>query len=172
MLHGLIYATYAERLKEVNDRDFADDVHDFFGGGTQLQELYLTPRMMDAQNWDDVAEAAKWSRANADVLVDTHWIGGDPAQAEVYGWAAWSPRKGILVLRNPELKAGDHHGRCPGLVRNSPRVQRALSALRSPWQAGPVGPGHRAAPGNGAHVHPGAIRRFGLGVGTGLKPPA
>ena len=26
---------------------------------------------------------------------------GDPAWLEVYGWASWTPRKGILVLRNP-----------------------------------------------------------------------
>ena len=48
-----------------------------------------------------LAEAARWSRANADVLVDTHWIGGDPGKLEVYGYASWSPRKGIVMLRNP-----------------------------------------------------------------------
>lgn len=42
-----------------------------------------------------------WSRRNAATLVDTHWIGGDPAKLEVYGWAAWSPEKGIITLRNP-----------------------------------------------------------------------
>jgi hypothetical protein len=36
------------------------------------------------------------------VLVDTHWIGGDPGRDQVYGWASWTPRKGILVLRNPD----------------------------------------------------------------------
>ena len=39
---------------------------------------------------------AKWSRANVDVLADTHWIGGDPSKGEVYGWASWAKRKGIL----------------------------------------------------------------------------
>jgi hypothetical protein len=48
-----------------------------------------------------LAEAAKWSRANADVLRDTHWIGGNPEWLEVYGWASWAPRKAILTLRNP-----------------------------------------------------------------------
>jgi len=28
-------------------------------------------------------------------------MGGDPSALAVYGWASWSPRKGILVLRNP-----------------------------------------------------------------------
>ena len=50
---------------------------------------------------DAVAEAAAWSRANADVLIDVHWIGGDPGKGEAYGYASWSPRKAILVLRNP-----------------------------------------------------------------------
>ena len=39
------------------------------------------------------------------MLVDTHWVGGDPAELKVYGWAAWSPRKGILTLRNPGGRA-------------------------------------------------------------------
>lgn len=51
-----------------------------------------------------LAEGAQWSHENADVLVDTHWIGGDPSLWEVYGWASWTPRKAILVLRNPSDK--------------------------------------------------------------------
>jgi hypothetical protein len=101
MLHGVIFATNASRLETTDDKDFADEVHTFFGSGTQLQELYVTPGSLRQRNWDDIAEAANWSRANAETLVDTHWIGGDPAKEQVYGWASWSPRKGILVLRNP-----------------------------------------------------------------------
>jgi hypothetical protein len=56
--------------------------------------------------WDVLAEAAKWSRANSDVLVDTHWIGGDPAEGQIYGWASWSKRKGIISFRNPSDKSG------------------------------------------------------------------
>ena len=48
-----------------------------------------------------LAEAAKWAHANADVLVDAHWVGGDPLKLEPYGYAAWCPRKGTLMLRNP-----------------------------------------------------------------------
>ncbi len=102
MLHGIIYARHSSHLNRMSDADFAAQVREFSGNGTQLQEMYITPRLLDKQNWDDLAEAAKWSRANADVLVDTHWIGGDPGKGEVYGWASWSPRKAILVLRNPD----------------------------------------------------------------------
>ena len=104
MLHGVIYATNASHLTAMSDEDFAAQVRAFFGTGTQLQELYLTPGLLNRQNWDDLAEAANWSRRNADVLADTHWIGGDPGKSEIYGWASWSPRLGILTLRNPTDK--------------------------------------------------------------------
>jgi hypothetical protein len=60
---------------------------------------------MTRENWDTLAQAAKWSRDNAATLVDTHWVGGSPAEGDVYGWAAWSPKKGILTLRNPAASA-------------------------------------------------------------------
>jgi len=104
MLHGLIYAKSAKNLDTDPGRDFASEVHSYFGTGTQLQEMYITPSLLTAKDWDTLAEAARWSRDNADTLRDTHWIGGDPAALEVYGWASWSPRKGILALRNPSDK--------------------------------------------------------------------
>ncbi len=101
MLHGIIYAKHAQGLNYDTNNIFKSEVRAFFGNGTQLQEMYITPRLLTDQNWNDLAEAAKWSQANADTLVDTHWVGGSPAYHQVYGWASWSPRKGILTLRNP-----------------------------------------------------------------------
>ncbi len=101
MLHGLIYAQHAKDLSSDPAHDFPDEVHSYFGTGTQLQEMYITPSLLNAHDWNVLAAAAKWSRENADVLRDTHWIGGDPGKLEVYGWAAWSPEKGIITLRNP-----------------------------------------------------------------------
>ena len=101
MLHGMIYAKHRKQLDTDVGNDFRNEIRSYFGTGTQLQEMYITPSLLTGANWDDLAEAAKWSRANAEVLKDTHWIGGDPAWLEVYGWASWTPTKGILVLRNP-----------------------------------------------------------------------
>lgn len=101
MLHGLIYAQHAKGLSTDPQGDFTAEIHDYFGTGTELQEMYVTPSLLTEDNWDTLAEAAKWSRANADVLFDTHWVGGDPGKFEVYGWASWTPAKAILVLRNP-----------------------------------------------------------------------
>ncbi|HIJ51794.1 MAG TPA: enterotoxin [Planctomycetes bacterium] len=101
MTQGVMFANHG-LPDEVND--LTDDIKAFFAGGTNCQELYITPSLMRPQDWDALAEAAKWSRNNADVLVDTHWVGGDPARGQIYGWAAWSKRKGILSLRNPHDK--------------------------------------------------------------------
>jgi len=104
MLHGLIYAKRANKLDTDPSGDFTDEIRSYFGTGTQLQEMYVTPSLVTQRNWDTLADAANWSRRNADILVDTHWIGGDPRRLEVYGHAAWSLRGGILSLRNPSDK--------------------------------------------------------------------
>jgi hypothetical protein len=107
MLHGIVYAQQAPQLSTDPGGDFRNDVHSYFGSGTQLQELYITPSLLNTADWDTLAEAAKWSRRNASTLVDTHWVGGDPRWLSVYGWAAWSLQKGILTLRNPDGKPQD-----------------------------------------------------------------
>jgi hypothetical protein len=101
MLHGLIYARSAKHLQLDPQNDFASEIRSYFGTGTQLQEMYVTPKLLSKANWDALAESAKWSRRNAGTLVDTHWIGGDPALLQPYGWASWSPKGGIITMRNP-----------------------------------------------------------------------
>ncbi|MGA9978337.1 MAG: enterotoxin [Candidatus Sulfotelmatobacter sp.] len=133
MLHGLIYARHANHLDKDPNGDFTDEVHDYFGTGTQLQEMYITHSLLTEKDWDVLAEAAKWSRENADTLVDTHWIGGDPALLEVYGWASWSPRKGILVLRNPNDKPQDFVVDVNSAFELPPGAARTYEA-RSPWR--------------------------------------
>ena len=133
MLHGIIYAQKAKNLDTDPGNDFRDEVRDYFGEGTQLQELYVTPGLLTPANWDDLAEAAKWSRENAAVLKDTHWIGGDPAKLEVYGWASWTPEKGIITLRNPSDKPQEFSLDIAGafeLPSGAPRDYRA----HSPWR--------------------------------------
>jgi hypothetical protein len=140
MLHGVLYATNAFHLAAMSDEDFADQARTFFGSGTQLQELYITPGLMNRRKWDVLAEAAKWSRRNADVLVDTHWIGGDPGKGEVYGWASWAPRKGILVLRNPSDKPAAFEADLATLF-DVPPGSAEVFQLKSPWKnAGDLAP--------------------------------
>ncbi len=132
MLHGLIYAKQAHSLMTDPANDFSSEVRDYFGTGTQLQEMYVTPSLLSQANWDAIAECAKWSRTNAATLVDTHWVGGDPQRLQPYGWASWSPRKGILTLRNPNNVAQNiviDIERAFELPLSAPREYSA----KSPW---------------------------------------
>jgi hypothetical protein len=68
------------------------------------------------------------------VLADTHWIGGDPGKGDVYGWASWSPRKGILVLRNPDDQPATFSADVQTLFELPARA-RASYRLHSPWHS-------------------------------------
>ncbi|MFH1920309.1 MAG: enterotoxin [Planctomycetota bacterium] len=114
-------------------KELIDDIHMAAASGTQMQEFFVTPSMFPAEVWDAVAETIGWMRGNADVLVDTHGIGGDPGAGEVYGYASWSPRKGILTLRNP--------GKGPASIRIDLKTAFELPdgasgryRLESPWK--------------------------------------
>lgn len=105
MTQGIVHGRHGPAAMMSEDpKDFADEVWSFFGSGTSLQELYIAPQLLTEDMWDILASGARWAQNNADVLVDTHWIGGDPGEHQPYGWASWNPRKGILVLRNPDDK--------------------------------------------------------------------
>ncbi|MGH7647195.1 MAG: enterotoxin, partial [Gemmatimonadaceae bacterium] len=132
MLHGMIYAQQAHNLMTDPGNDFPSEARSYFGTGTQLQEMYITPALLSPDDWNVIAECAKWSRANAGTLVDTHWVGGDPQRLEPYGWASWSAKRGILTLRNPSNVAqtiGIDVGRAFELPDAAPREY----AGASPW---------------------------------------
>lgn len=87
---------------EMDNKDISDEIWSFFATGTNLQELYINPHNLSTENWNCLADAANWASENENVMADVHWVGGDPAKGEVYGFAAWSPGKAVLSLRNPD----------------------------------------------------------------------
>ena len=81
---------------------FKDDVRAFFGSGTGLQELYIQPGKLTAEDWRCSPKPPNgraptpmcwWTRTGSAAI---------PSKLEVYGYASWSPRKGIVMLRNPD----------------------------------------------------------------------
>lgn len=110
----------------------SEETRSFFATGVNLQELYVNPRMRSAGLWNVLAETARWSRANADVMADTHGIGGNPARNEVYGYASGAPRKAVLALRNPDERSAQFAldlEQAFELPAGAPRSYR----LQSPW---------------------------------------
>ncbi|MFC4994603.1 hypothetical protein [Rubritalea tangerina] len=101
MHHGLVVGRHYQATKVtkagVNMKHAA---RSYFGTGANLLELYLTPELMTDSAWDQVAEAARWAKENEEILVDSHWVGGNPKDLCVYGWASWNPKKSVITLRN------------------------------------------------------------------------
>ena len=115
MLHGVTFAPHAPGLEDDPGNDLPAEIWSLFASGTQLQELYVSPRQMTAERWDALAAAANWARSRAEVLRDTHWVGGDPSELEPYGWASWTPERQVLCVRNPG-DATQSFPICPRLV--------------------------------------------------------
>lgn len=108
MIHGIIFAKDAWDLSAAGGRAghagsdaFKHEVRSAFGSGVMLQELYVTPALLQSGDWDDLAEAALWASSCVNTMADVQWFGGDPAKGAIYGWAAWSRERAILTLRNP-----------------------------------------------------------------------
>jgi len=105
MNHGICIADHGTPDSlEMSDKDIADEIWSFFGTGTSLQELYINPHKLNKTNWDCLAKAIHWAKENENIMVDTHWVGGSPADSRIYGFASWSPQKAILTLRNPSAE--------------------------------------------------------------------
>ena len=147
MTQGIAYSRMgAAGDPSFSSAGFKDDVRAFFGSGTGLQELYIQPAKLTADDWAVLAEGAKWSRAHADVLVDTHWLGGDPAKLDVYGYASWSPRMGIIMLRNPDDQPHSF-ALDVGAAFELPAGSAGHFTLHSPWAGDAAQPGMSAVAG-------------------------
>jgi hypothetical protein len=134
MLHGIVYAKQAKDLQTDTEGDFADEVRSYFGSGTQTQEMYITPSLLSAADWDVLAGSAKWARDRAAILKDTHWIGGDPGKLQVYGWAAWAPTGWIITVRNPSDHPQDFQLNLSSMLELPPGAP-AQFAVEQPFEA-------------------------------------
>jgi hypothetical protein len=139
-----------------NSAGFKDDVRAFFASGTGLQELYLQPEKLTPDDWQVLAEAARWSREQASVLVDTHWVGGDPGHLELYGWGAWSGKHGTLAIRNPNEVPRVFDLEIAGALELPESAPHAFR-LQSPWKDDAGGPDLRAEVGTPLPLQLGAF---------------
>ena len=142
MVMGPVLAPYVhhEGFDTATVQEWKNDVRSYFAIGVNLQELYIAPNNPDTGNalmtdelWDIVAEGAKWARVNEDVLVDAHWVGGDPGNARIYGVASWSPTKATLMLRNPSDQP-QSIDIVPEIVFELPKHEKVRTfIMKSPW---------------------------------------
>lgn len=108
MTHGFILSRWGAVSKDMDYDGIVREMRCAFACGSGMVELYNDYKLMNEINggalWKDLADCIAWQEANADVLPDIHWVGGNPwdgKQANIYGWAAWNAKKAVLTLRNP-----------------------------------------------------------------------
>lgn len=136
MVHGLILARLgpAQKFMDQSDEDFFDQAQSFVGSGINCQELYIDYTLMTKKRWAFLAELLKWSRENQAVLADVRWVGGDPFKVETYGWAAWSPEKSIVTLRNPsDLPVAFRFN--PRTVFELPASEKGVLVMKKLWSS-------------------------------------
>lgn len=106
MTHGIIRGRHdgIGAGRRETERDWSDYVVMFFGRGTLLWELYLSPDLMPDGHWSILAASIAWARANAQHFRNTTMIGGRPDRGEPYGFMHRSEEKGIVCVRNPALR--------------------------------------------------------------------
>ena len=108
MTHGFILTRFGDVSKNMEYDGIVRELRCAFACGSGMVELYNDYKLMneinDGKLWKELADCVKWQEANADVLPDIHWVGGNPwdgKKANIYGWAAWNGQKAVLTLRNP-----------------------------------------------------------------------
>lgn len=108
MTHGFILTRFGDVSKNMEYDGIVRELRCAFACGSGMVELYNDYKLMneinDGKLWKELADCVKWQEANADVLPDIHWVGGNPwdgKKANIYGWAAWNSKKAVLTLRNP-----------------------------------------------------------------------
>ena len=133
MYHGISWANNGPANNAAfNSTTFKSDVRAYFGSGTGLQELYLSPGKLAPSDWRNLAECIKWSRENVQTLSDSHWVGGSPGDGEIYGWASWQPDKGVITLRNPSASSQQISVTLNDVLELSEAASPSYY-LRSPW---------------------------------------
>jgi hypothetical protein len=74
------------------------------GRGTHHHDLYVSPDSLSERQWDALARALRWARANQRVLTRSRMIGGRPAAGEPYGFVSTAQGQAIICLRNPAAR--------------------------------------------------------------------
>ncbi len=113
MIHGTIITKNGPpRVMSKDPANCVKEMRTAFANGSSLQEIYADTDLMNQAGgvlWDELTACIAWVRRNADVLADTHWVGGNPwnkktQDGDIYGWASWNPEKCTLSLRNSSAR--------------------------------------------------------------------
>ncbi len=101
---GLIYGRNTPF--ELSDDEFEKLAFWHACNGAALNEISISRGRLEDKKWESLAKAAKWQRANYHILKNAIFIGGNPAEGNIYLYSAWDKdSNGIIALRNPSAES-------------------------------------------------------------------
>jgi hypothetical protein len=86
-------------------------------------DWYIQASDLTQEQWKVLARAAAWAKSHEKLFRWSRMIGGDPAQGEVYGFAAFDDGHGVLALRNPSSEPRTFQGSLASLLDLPPATR-------------------------------------------------
>lgn len=104
--HEPIYGNTAK--VDYTDAEFEKYINWCMVRGQAINELHLSPNMMNEAKWSALAKAMNYQKDNYHILKNAQFIGGDPTENNIYGYVSWDENgEGILAFRNPTNENAD-----------------------------------------------------------------
>lgn len=105
MTHGIIKGNL-ERLGGEDDPldKFANDAVFYFGRGVSMYEMYISPDLLNPDEWRVLSQSLAWAKDRFPVLNKTYMVGGDPTKGETYAYLHFKNDSGIIAARNPVMQ--------------------------------------------------------------------
>jgi hypothetical protein len=104
MTHGIIKGNLESVGGQEDPLDkFTNDVVLYFARGISMIELYISPDLLNENEWQAIGKSIHWAKQKKDILARTFMAGGNPTLGEPYAYVHFKGDKGILALRNPVI---------------------------------------------------------------------
>jgi len=106
MTHGIIKGNLQKLGGEKEPLDkFTNNALLYFARGISMYELYISPDILNKNEWKAIAQSLKWGKSNFEILSNnTTMIGENLGKKKLYGFVHYLKNSGIIAARNPYIK--------------------------------------------------------------------
>jgi len=104
MTHGIVDGTHvAYPVKYETNEGWANYVMNYFGRGTLMRELYITPSNLTKKRWEIMARALRWAKSLDKCMINSRFFLGNPMKMELFGYTGEDNNHRYVSVRNPQL---------------------------------------------------------------------
>ncbi len=105
MTHGIIKGNLQKLGGESEPLDkFTDNALLYCARGVSMYELYISPDILNDDEWFAISQSLKWARNRFDILMNTEMRGGNPQYGKTYAYVHFKDDEGIIAARNPIIE--------------------------------------------------------------------